>query len=221
MPRRRLNRDADLKGGAFSDMKRIWNNGMALLLTLAMLLPMLGMAQPVMAAEAGEEFMTEADRAWTDDDVICATQEPELTPVSDGSDTEEEPVIVTATTTYGESKADAQDAAGDVRESDTAVVPGRKGMVFGVRKANNTVAEVPTAGYEQVVPANGEAARVTVSDDGSGNNTVEFLNAEDNGYVFPKTGGIGTMPLYAIGGMLALCGCIALMSIRKRKDEDA
>ena len=205
------------EGGAFSDMKRIWNNGMALLLTLAML-PVLGMAQPVMAAEAGEGLVTEADRAWTDDDVICATQEPEFTPVSDGSDTEEEPVIVTATTTYGESKADAQDAAGDVRESDTAVVPGRKGMVFGVRKANNTVAEVPTAGYEQVVPANGEAARVTVSNDGSG--TAEFLNAEDNGYVFPKTGGIGVMPIYGVGGMLALFGCAALAVIRKRKDED-
>lgn len=28
------------------------------------------------------------------------------------------------------------------------------------------------------------------------------------------------MPLYAIGGMLALCGCIALVIIRKRKDGD-
>jgi len=42
-------------------MKRIWNNGMALLLVLAMLLPMLGTVQPVMAAEGGTEALTETD----------------------------------------------------------------------------------------------------------------------------------------------------------------
>lgn len=87
-----------------------------------------------------------------------------------------------------------------------------------VANGDYTVTEVPTIGYEQVFPANGEAARVTVSDDGSG--TAEFLNVEDNGYVFPKTGGIGVMLTYAVGGMLALCGCVAPMIIRKRKDED-
>lgn len=96
---------------------------------------------------------------------------------------------------------------------------GETGFI-AVANGDYIVTEVPTAGYRQVVPADGDAARVTVSDDGSSNNTVEFLNVEDSGYVFPKTGGIGTMPLYAIGGMLALCGCIALMSIRKRKETE-
>lgn len=89
---------------------------------------------------------------------------------------------------------------------------------IAIPNGDYTVTEIPAMYYKQVVPANGGAAHVTVSNDGSG--TAEFLNAEDNGYVFPKTGGIGTMPLYAIGGMLALCGCIALVIIRKRKDGD-
>ncbi len=90
---------------------------------------------------------------------------------------------------------------------------------IAVATGEYTVAEVPTAGYEQVLPANGEAAHVTVSTEGG--NAVEFLNAaEDDGYVFPKTGGSGVMPIYAAGGMLALCGCAVLLAIRRRKDGD-
>lgn len=108
---------------------------MAMLLVMVMLLPMIGMAQPVMAAESGEGFVTEDDGVWTDDNVICAAQEPELTSESDA---EETTVIVTATTTYGESTADAQDAAGDAQEGDATMVPGGKGMVFGIRKASRS-----------------------------------------------------------------------------------
>lgn len=39
-------------------------------------------------------------------------------------------------------------------------------------------------------------------------------------YDLPKTGGTGVMPVYGIGGMLALCGYAALVGIRKRKDGD-
>lgn len=95
---------------------------------------------------------------------------------------------------------------------------GETGFI-AVANGDYVVTEVPTIGYEQVVPANGEAARVTVSDDGS-SNTAEFLNVEDDGYVFPKTGGTGVMPAYAAGGMLALCGCVALVGIRKRKETE-
>lgn len=91
---------------------------------------------------------------------------------------------------------------------------------IAVATGDYTVTEVPTAGYEQVSPANGEAAHVTVPTEGG--IAVEFLNvAEDDGYVFPKTGGIGTMPIYGIGVALALCGYAVLAAIRKRKDGDA
>lgn len=90
---------------------------------------------------------------------------------------------------------------------------------IAVATGDYTVTEVSTAGYEQVLPVNGEAAHVTVSTEGS--NAVEFLNvAEDGGYVFPKTGGTGVVPICGIGAMLALCGCAALVGIRKRKETE-
>lgn len=124
----------------------------------------------------------------------------------------------------GNPVADAPLIIGDVSGSTDA--DGRFRMKAGqtagiaVPSGEYTVAELPTAGYEQVSPANGEAAHVTVPTEGG--IAVEFLNvAEDDGYVFPKTGGIGTMPIYGIGVALALCGYAVLAAIRKRKDGDA
>lgn len=122
--------------------------GAALLLVLAMLLPMLGI-QPVMAAEGGTE--TEAVTG-TDTDVTEAAEPygPQME-AADGSQEVETP-IVTASTTYAEPHVEARDAAKDApagtQEGDAAMVPGRKGMVFGVRKANRAKTVAEDDGYD-------------------------------------------------------------------------
>lgn len=122
----------------------------------------------------------------------------------------------------GNPVADAPLIIGDVSGSTDA--DGRFRLKAGqtagiaVPSGEYTVAELPAAGYRQVSPANGEAARVTAPTTGGG--AVEFWNAKD-GYRLPKTGGTGVMPVYAAGVMLALCGCAALAAIRKRKDGNA
>ena len=72
---------------------------------------------------------------------------------------------------------------------------------------------------EQVTVVQGTATRSSDIKDGISGQTAAITVTDSAGYVLPSTGGIGTVPFYVIGGILAIGAVVALVVRAKMKDR--
>ena len=72
---------------------------------------------------------------------------------------------------------------------------------------------------EKVTVVQGTATSSSDITDGTAGQTATVTVTDSAGYVLPSTGGIGTVPFYVIGGILAIGAVIALVVRAKMKDR--
>lgn len=72
---------------------------------------------------------------------------------------------------------------------------------------------------EKVTVVQGTATRSSDIKDGISGQTAAITVTDSAGYVLPSTGGIGTVPFYVIGGILAIGAVVALVVRAKMKDR--
>jgi len=72
---------------------------------------------------------------------------------------------------------------------------------------------------EQVTVVQGTATSSSDIIDGTSGQTATVTVTDSAGYVLPSTGGIGTVPFYVIGGILAIGAVVALVVRAKMKDR--